>query len=127
MNRDNTSVLSYNYSSTPGKRTVTLTAVIPRRRWNVLLPSTTEIDEKGGTYIPVDELKALATYAKVLLMQLFEDDEHVHGTHIAGHLSSLTYSFDSNSNVSLTAEMAYGFKQYDPSHIKRLPISHRYP
>jgi hypothetical protein len=125
LNKANTSILNYAYNSSPGKRSVVLNAVIPRRKWNMLLPSESLINEKGGAYVPVQELKSLAAYARVLLMEVFFDKERLNGTHFVAHLSGLSYTFDSSNNLTLSAEVTYGYKQYNPSFWQHMPMKYK--
>ena len=123
-NSPKTSVLSYGYSVQPGKRTVNLTAIIPRRRWNTLVRSTNLVDEKGGPYIPINELKALSQEARDQLMDVFLNPRISTGLNFSGHLSSLSYVFDSTNNVTLTAEITYGYKQMPPSNINHISMKY---
>ena len=120
VNRDKTehddvgsSVMSYNYQTEVGKRVVTLTSVIPRRKWNQLLHSWNYVNEPGGPYVPANELQALAKEAKSQLLSAFQHTRLTTGFRITAYLSDLSYVFDSSGNVTLTAEMTYGIKSTD--------------
>jgi hypothetical protein len=113
-NAPNSSVLSYGYNSQPGKRTVNLSAMIPRRKWNILHYRPGAVDDDYGPYVPINELKALATEAKRQLFTVFQHPRISRGFCYMGFLSNLSYVFDSSSNVTLTADMTYGYKQIPP-------------
>ena len=109
-NSPKSSVLSYGYNSQPGKRTVNLTAIIPRKKWNILHYSNSNVDQPGGPYVPIEELKALAKEARRQLLSAFSHPRISKGYQYVGYLSALSYVFDSTNNVTLTAEMTYGYK-----------------
>jgi len=119
-NPEKSSVLSFGYSTELGKRVVALSAIIPRKRWNILQHSFNKIEEEGGPYVPIDELKALAREAKRQLLSVFTHTRLAAGHRFVGHLSNLSYVFDSTNNVTLTAEMTYGYKQPSPRFTRNL-------
>ena len=88
----------------PGKRTVTINAVLKRSLGNLLL----------APYVPVLELKHLAYEARRTMLQVFLDDRIKDSYQTAYYVNNITYNYDSDHNIGLTAEMTYTYKQPPP-------------
>jgi len=103
-NIPNTSVISDSFNTQPGKRAVTINAVLKRSLGNLLL----------APYVPLDPLKALAHEARSTLLGVFSDPRIKDSYQTAYYVNNITYNYDSEHNVSLTAEMTYTYKQPPP-------------
>jgi hypothetical protein len=99
-----TSVISDSYHMLPGKRAITINAVLKRSANNILL----------NPHVPVLALKHLAYEARHIMLQVFSDDRIKDSYQTSFYVNSITYTYDSDQNVSLTAEMTYTYKQPPP-------------
>jgi hypothetical protein len=100
FNQPRTSVLANAFNTQPGKRSVTINAVLPR-------PSTNNLTNPD---MPQSALFALAYEARQTLFQVFLDDHLLNMFQMTAHISSVSYTYDSENNISLTAELSYTVK-----------------
>ena len=104
--KEGTSVLADAYHTLPGKRTATVNAVRKRSVDGNMLTSPE---------VPKDELTALAHHLRVVLMQVFLHPKCVNSWQTVFYLSNLSYTYDSEYNVSMTAEITYTYKKPKPN------------
>ena len=100
-----TSVLSDVYFTQPGKRTVTLNAILKR-------PKDSQLT---SPQLPSNALKAMATQARWTLFQVFLHPEVNDSWQYTYYLSNFNYTYDSENNVSMTAELTYTYKKPKPN------------
>jgi hypothetical protein len=104
-NRPGTSVISDMFTTESGKRTVTINAVLKRKkRTNNLL----------DPYFPTNELKALAAEAKNTLVQVFFHEKVKNSYQYVAYISNVNYTFNSDNQVTMTAELTYTYKAPPP-------------
>jgi len=103
-NRPQTSVIADAYVTQPGKRSVTINAAVKRPLASVF----------SSPEFPTDALKTLAYEAKNVLMQVFKNEKIKDSYQSVFYVSNISYTFDSDNNISLTAELTYTYKAPPP-------------
>jgi hypothetical protein len=104
-NRPKTSVVTDHYVTMAGKRTVTINAVLKRKKITNNLSSP---------YFPTNELKALAAEAKNTLVQVFLHEKVKNSYQHVAYISNINYTFNSENQVTMTAELTYTYKAPPP-------------
>lgn len=99
-----TSVMSDAQVTQPGKRSVTINAVEYRQPTSLL----------STPRVPVAALTALAREAKYTLLDVFPNDKIKDSYQSIAYISNLSYTYDSENNLTLTAELTYTYKRPPP-------------
>jgi hypothetical protein len=116
-NRKNSSVLSDAYHTLVGKRSVTVSCQVARPI-SSMLAGLGAIPITPSNFIPVDALKAMAAECKVNLLEVFKDAKISDSYQRVFYISNLTYNYDSDNKVSMTAELTYSYKKPPPAAAK---------
>jgi len=104
-NKPGTSVIADHYMTLAGKRSVTINAVLKRKK---------RTNNLSTPYFPTDELEALAAEAKNALVQVFFHERVKNSYQSVAYISNINYTFNSENQVTMTAELTYTYKAPPP-------------